>query len=316
MVVLIAALIGSGTASAAYPCGTDISSSTTITPASRITSATGSMNFSFTTQTSVSNASPRVIVTFPAGFNVSGASVSNASGISVGTASVSGQVVEIPATAQIGAGEKSFTLGPISNPGTTGSYAIDLEVRDQPGCKDSAQKAVAITGALSNVGMQAADLNAGATGNYTATFDTATNVAANGAVAVQFPSGYDVSGATYVSSQNLEAGTPTVSVSGRVVTVALVNTNPIAAGASKELVLGGIRNPLTGGTTGSFEIATADASGDIDSGTASGVTITGDAIPPAVTSFTTSTSSPTTSTSVTWSLVMDEVVTGVADGDF
>ncbi len=314
---LIAGLSVSTTASAAYPCGTDISSSTTITPTSRATSAPGSMTFSFTTQNNVSNANPRVIVTFPAGFSVAGASVSNVSGISAGAASVSGQVVTIPATAQIEVGAKSFTLSPIMNPGTTGSYDIDLEVRDNPGCQDSAQKSISITGPLSNVGVQAADLNAGATGNYTVTFDTATVVPASGTVKVAFPAGYDVSGATYASSQNLEAGTPLVSVSGRVVSVALGNTNSIATGGSrKELVLGGIRNPLAGGWTGNFEVATADASGELDSGSANSVSITGDALPPEVSSFTTSTASPTTSTSITWDLVMDEAVSGLVAGDF
>jgi len=318
--VVSAALAVAGSASvasAAYPCGTDISSSTSVTPATRATSGVGSVRFEFSTVNNVSNASPRVEVTFPAGFDLTGGvSVSNASGIAVGTASVSGQVVTIPATAQIATGAKAFTLGPIGNPSAVGSYDIDIEVRDQPGCKDSARKAVAVTGVLSGVSVTPANLNAGVTGTASVDFTTGTSIAAgSGQVVLRFPDGFDVSAAAFVSESGLGAsGSPTTTVSGQVVTVGLGNAALISPG-TKQLVLGGVRNPVSGGTTGTFEVLTADAYGYVDSGDAPAVTIAGEAIPPEVASFTSTTSSPTSDLSATWSLAMSESVSGLTTSD-
>ena len=86
------------------------------------------------------------------------------------------------------------------------------------------------------------------------------------------------------------------------------------------------------GTTYTVTVATCSASGTLaprlaaggvtdtagNTGPAvasSGTTITLDRVPPAVSSFTTAVTSPTASTSIAYSLVLDEAVTGLAPGD-
>jgi hypothetical protein len=102
-----------------------------VTPDTTVAGATGNVVVSFTT----SNAWPangKLVVTFPAGFDVSGASFVTASGVdgTFGTA-VAGQAVTLTrsgGTAAPGDSTPSITIGGITNPavsGTTGSYGLD-----------------------------------------------------------------------------------------------------------------------------------------------------------------------------------------------
>ncbi len=130
-------------------------------------------------------------------------------------------------------------------------------------------------GTLTSVTLSPASLAAGATGNVTVSFTTADRWSANGVLSVVFPSGFNVSGAGFVSFGNA-AGSATVAVVGQQVLVTRTSGGTVvAAGSALSVTLSGIKNPTTSGTTGSATVSTTTAQNvPIDTGTSAGVAIT------------------------------------------
>ena len=124
---------------------------TSVVPASLAAGATGNVVVTFTTANAVS--AGKVQVTFPAGFDVSGAGV-NASGTNIsGTLAldgVAGQIVTITgATISAGQAGAAFTLTGITNPtaaGGTGTFGIETQtIGGFPIDEDSSVAQVTIT---------------------------------------------------------------------------------------------------------------------------------------------------------------------------
>ncbi len=244
---------------------------TNVEPASLVAGATGNATVSFTTTNPVAN-NGKIKVTFPAGFDVSGATFGSVGGTLDGTATVSvaGQVVTITrtgGTTLAGGAAGSIVLGGIKNPtvsGSTGTYSIlTTTSADVSIDTDAAVTADTITpGALTATNVQPASLVASATGNATVTFTTTNPVANNGKIKVTFPAGFNVSGAGFGSVGGTLDGTATVSVAGQVVTITRTGGTTLAGGATGSVVLTGITNPGTTGSTGTYAILTT-TSGDV-----------------------------------------------------
>ena len=105
---------------------------------------------------------------------------------------------------------------------------------------------------LATTSVTPASLVAGATGNVTVDFTSVSAVPTTGDIEIEFPAGFNVSGAGLVSSSNI-AATVSVSAAGQIVTVASDAAGDIiAASTAAQVVLSGITNPQTAGTTGTF----------------------------------------------------------------
>ena len=254
-------------------------SSTSVTPATLLPQDTPNVTVAFTSANPIP-ADGKVRVTFPAGFDVSGAAFASATGIDgTATASVSGQTVTITRSndgTASAAGAKTVVLSGIVNPattGTTGTFALATELNDATLIDQGTAAAVTIaTGALTSASVTPASLLPQTPTSTSVAFTTADPLPANGAVVVTFPAGFNVAGATFTSFSGI-TGTGTVSVSGQTVTVTRSGGSSSAAGA-KTLVLGGIITPATTGATGTFSLATARSTGvQIDTGSAAAVTI-------------------------------------------
>jgi hypothetical protein len=240
--------------------------STNVEPTSLVASANGTVTVTFTTINSLPN-NGRVRVTFPAGFNVSGASGATCSSMDGGfTTSVSGQEVTITrngAGSPEAPGPQTCTINSITNPGSagsTGTYTITtLTGASQTIDNDSAVSADTITsatGALASTNVQPASLAAGATGAVTASFTTQNAIPANGKIAIEFPAGFDITGATGGTCSSMD-GTFVTSISGQRVTITRQNDGSLQAGGSAETcTVSGIKNPSTAGTTGTYSLAT------------------------------------------------------------
>jgi Ca2+-binding RTX toxin-like protein len=127
-----------------------------------------------------------------------------------------------------------------------------------------------------------ASLVPGATGKVTVAITTTQAVPANGTVRITFPAGFDLSGVaaavTFGGTDPFD-GTGSVNVSGQTVVVTRSGGTASPAG-SRTITLSGITNPGAAGPTGTFGIATTNATpADLETGTAAAVTLVSPAPP-------------------------------------
>lgn len=129
-----------------------------------------------------------------------------------------------------------------------------------------------LTGVTATAGKAAANVSS----LYTFSFSVEHPWPADGKLAITFPAGYNLSAAKAVPPR-LESGingTVTLNVTGSTVTLTRAGGTPATQGTKVTLAVDKIRNPLAGGGTGTFALATRNAlAQDIDDGTASGVNI-------------------------------------------
>jgi hypothetical protein len=273
-----------------------------VVPASLVTGAFGNATISFTTVNPIPQ-DGKIKVTFPAGFDISAANTLTASGLSgldgTWTASVSGQIITFTQTSGgvAGIGGKSLTIGSIRNPrvsGTTGTYAIQTTTSGNTlidtvsGVAGNAITAGALVGPPTVTPSQ---FVAGATGSATIDFQLGANnnpIPVNGQIQVIFPVGFNLAaanGATATINNSSLSGNWTATVGSTVIsTVTYPVLTLVQSGGSqinpgspstKSLTISGIRNPQISGTTGTYTVTVADATGAaIDKATAAGSAIT------------------------------------------
>jgi len=266
-----------------------------VTPASTVAGATGNVDVSFTTAHDWPSTG-KLDVVFPSGFDVSGASFVGASGVDgTFTAAAAGQTVTLTrsgGTTAAGGSTPSITLGGITNPlgsGTTSPYALSTRTPEGAVIDQGTAPGTTISpGTLTGASVIPATTVAGATGNVDVSFTTANQWPATGRLAIVFPSGFDVSGASFVGASGVN-GTFGASSSGQTVTLIRSGGTTAGAGSSPSITIGGITNPPVSGTTGLSTLSTRTPEGAvIDQGTAPGTTIdpgtlTGAAVTPSST---------------------------------
>jgi hypothetical protein len=271
--------INSGTAPGVTITPGALGGSPSVTPTSLVTSASGRVTVSFDTGHNLPGDST-FRITFPAGFDVSGASFLSAFAPDGTYAiAVSGQTVTLTRSGgSVFAGTVLLTLTGIRNPGvtgTTGTFSIETTVAGGATIDTGTAPGVSITspGALVNPAVAPASLVASAITNVDVSFSTTNPWPGDGKLTVEFPAGFDVSGTSLFSATGPDGFFLLVGVSGQVVTVQRIAGSSFTGSAV--LTLGGIHNPASAGPTGGFPLATTTAAADgIDSGTAPGVTIT------------------------------------------
>lgn len=266
--------------------GTGILSSVNVEPALLAVGAEGDVTVSFTSQSDLP-ADGRVVIDFGSGFNATGLSlVTNLLGVdggwsvSVSSGDGTNDVVTLirdgTGSAISGATAISLRLedevrNPLT-PGSTGAYLVTTRQSDGTIIDSGSASADNITSAsLSGVSLLPISQTVGALANQTLALTATSGIPADGKIKITYPSGFDLSKITTVSSADIN-GSLTVSVSGQDVIITRSGGTSISPGTViDDLLLGVIRNPVSPGASGSFQVATLTA-GDtvIDTGSAGG----------------------------------------------
>ncbi len=256
---------GSGKAgtSGAFIVNPDVLTSAAVVPVSLQTGFLGNVTFNFTTVNPIP-AGGQIVVVFPAGFSISGASGTTASSLlglnGTWTAIIDGQTLILTQTGgtATSSGLKRLMVGGIQNPASTGIYGpFAVTTKTGAGVFIDAGSAPAIpisSGLLTGTSITPASLNAGAIGNVNISFTSATTISIGGKIKVMFPSGFDVSNTVVTATTGL-TGTWIASISGQVVTCGQSDGGITAPGAIT-LTLSGIRNPQYSGNTGFYLVFT------------------------------------------------------------
>jgi len=121
-------------------------------------------------------------------------------------------------------------------------------------------------GTLTSTSVTPASLVSSVAGNVTVAFTTVTSIPANGIIQVTFPTSlaggftFSSGGTTAASSLSGLDGSLAVSISSNVLTMTRSGGTTSTAGA-KSFVLSHIMNPVSAGSTGTYQIQTQDGSG-------------------------------------------------------
>jgi len=254
--------------------------SVTASPDDAAAGATATYTVGFTTQSTIPEEG-WITVTFPGGFDVSGAGVNLVSGIGgTATVNVDLQTVEVQLDAGGGdsaAGAKTIEITGVVNTSSIGDYAVDVATLESGGgavIDDSAASSPDFTitgGALQSVSVSPGDDATGATNvTYTIGFTTVADIPDMGRLEFTFPSGFDVSGASISGVPTGVAGPFTVTTTTSTITVARDGGGGVAAPGAKEFVFDGIDNNTIGVTSQDVAIETQDSGGGTIDGPTSG----------------------------------------------
>lgn len=223
----------------------------------------------------------KVVIVYPAGFDVSNARVVSTSLDGSLAISVSAQTITLTrsgGTASVGG--RVIDLGGIINNATIGSYTLtSLTTKDSSNATidgPTASASFALTGGgLSNATLGVSTVGVEMAADYTLSFAIASTLPANGKIVVVFPSGVNVASAS-VKTSNL-TGAFSTSVSGQTVTVTRDNSGSATVPSTVTLTLTGIVNPTTPNSYALVSIVTqTTAAAEIDRATVlPAVTVTG-----------------------------------------
>jgi len=306
-----------------------------VEPQSLVVGAMGDVDVSFTTINTIP-ADGKIVVTFPSGFTLdSEGSVTASSATIDGTLAVgtSGQVVTITrsgGTEQAKASAEVITLTYIKNQpdtGSTGTYILKTTTSDDKTIDqktDVAANTITNGGSLTNTNVEPATRYAGVVEDVTVSFTTANPIPADGKIVVTFPAGFVLSSgaATAASSVGID-GTFAVSVDAVNRIATITRSGGTQQSATAEVItLTNIKNPTSGGTTGTYKIQTASSSGVstglIDQDTAvSADHIIGSLVSPAVTPASTPTQAGATPNyTISFTTVTLVPVSGTIEVDF
>ena len=251
---------------------TGLLSSTNVEPDTLVTSANTTQTATFTATNAVPS-DGKIVVGFPAGFNLSGVVAGSmvCSGLS-GSLSSSFSGTTITAVRSGGSATTAgaaftCTMTGITNPasaGTGGTYLI----RTTTSADVAIDEATAVTSdtfanttALTSTNVEPAVLTIPQTGNVTITFTSVFALSRSGKVNVTFPAGFNVASASGGTCAGMD-GTFATSVVGQVVTITRNGTTPSAAGA-KSCTLSNITSPMTIGAAGTYTISMTTNAGSL-----------------------------------------------------
>jgi hypothetical protein len=260
---------------------------TNVIPENQVANTVSRYTANFTTVNNLS-ADGRIKLTFPPGFDVSGAHSPHCSTMDGAfSVSTSGQDVLISrsatGTSQPGAAESCFVRGikaPADPTTNAGAYAIET----QDGLGNPTDSTSTILGdsffastTLTTTNVAPASLIAGAVTLNTITFTTVTTTPIGAKIRITYPSGFTLQSTSTADCTTI-AGTETTSITGNIITIQTNITAGEAAGA-ESCTLTGVMNPTVSGSTGVYSIEVLDESTD-NNVVASNLAVTADTITP------------------------------------
>lgn len=235
-----------------------------VTPASLLTAATGNVGVAFTTADAIP-ANGRIVVTFPAGFNVAGASgATPGTGID-GTLAVttSGQSVILTRSGgtDAAAGGLDLTIAGITNPaymGTTGTFGIrtesgaagfpDIDSGTAPGVEIEANTTGGSAAFTSDVAGSLSDMT------YTWTVG-ANTIDADGKILITMPAGFDLARVGAVTLGGID-GTHSTTVNAGAGTILVTRTAGTVASGTVSVTVRRILMPPVSGPTAAIALQT------------------------------------------------------------
>ena len=255
-------------------------SSTNVAPASLAAGTVGNVGVSFTT-TSAIPADGKIVVTMPTSLGSGYTLDSGGSTSVVATTSIDGVLTTlvsgaVATTTRSGGtssspGAKSITLSYIKNPdltGSTGTYKIKTTGSDGVTIEeDIAVTADTITaGALSSTNVEPTSLESATTTTLTVSLTTTNTLASNGKIVVTLPTSlaggftFDNGGTTAVGNITGIDGSLSLSVASNVATLTRTGGSSFSPGAIS-FTLSYVKNPVSTGSTGVYQIKTTNSSG-------------------------------------------------------
>lgn len=259
---------------------------TSVAPADLKAGATSTVTIEFTTHQAL-NTSDNINITFPSGYDVSGATNAICASISgtVAITNITGQTFTIDRQGdgddEAGGSAASCTVDDIVNPtvsGTTGDYTIRTYNATSNTVMD---EDTTVTGStitpndLTGVTIEQNTTIAGATAQVHVNFTTTNDIPTGGFLNVTFPGTYDVTGATGATCSSEDGGDTTfaTSIDGQTVRIEFQGAGEPAA--AETCTIDGIVNPGVPAAGANFEVRTTDTS---DAVIDEDATVTGPAI--------------------------------------
>ena len=168
-----------------------------------------------------------------------------------------------------------LTLSEIKNPsvsGPTGVFVVATTtsiVSEPIDMRENVISQNIVPGVLSTVAVTPISMTAGATTNALVSFTTSNGnaVPADGQIIVTFPSGFNLTGVTSVSSASDVNGILDIQsgIEGQTITISRLSNGTIISGGSiiDDLIIQNVRNPQISGNTDTFVVQTATSTGSL-----------------------------------------------------
>jgi len=239
------------------------------TPASLLTGANGNVSVTFTTANAIP-ADGRIVVTFPAGFNVAAASgATPGTGID-GTLAVttSGQSVILTRSggSDAAAGAKALTIAGITNPaymGTTGTFGIRTEsgASGFPDIDSGTAPAVEIEADTTDGAAAFTSDIAGSLSDMTYTWTVGANtIDSDGKILITMPSGFDLTRVGTVTLGGID-GTHSTTVNAGAGTILITRTAGTVASGTVSVTVRRLLMPSVSGPTAAIALQTQTSGG-------------------------------------------------------
>ncbi len=234
------------------------------------TSAVTTHQIDFTTYTDIP-ADGKIVIIFPAGFNVTSTSFNSWSGFdgsqSITTSSQTVTIIRDGAGATSTAGAKYIKLDSITNTSTINTnYTVIVETQDSAsatldGPTTSFQFSVCANSCHASTYHIPWSSTISASTTHTTKFTTASTTPANGKIKITFPTGFDISSATVTKLSGVGGSFNfTQSTSSQTITITNASTSAMAAGANYA-VINGITNQSIASSTYYAILETATTTG-------------------------------------------------------
>ncbi len=217
---------------------------TSISATSVLTTQTAEYRIIFSPETGLLE-NDTVTITFPNGFNISGASLDSLPGYTI--QSISGQTITFLTTSfgvVDAAGFGTIIIQNIVNPSLVGTYSLQVATSTDTSAGSNSIDIAAGGSSVSLTSVAASIILTSQTAQYRILFSPETGLTENSTVTLTFPSGFDISNASVGTLQSYTIQ----SISGQTITLVATSFGVVSAGSFGTIILQNIVNPSVAGT--------------------------------------------------------------------
>lgn len=253
-----------------FPAASFAMSTTNVQPGNLVQNNRTTASATFTTAVTLPSTG-KVKITFPVGYDVSGVTSGACSTLNGAlSTSISGQTITLTrdgsGSAEL-AGAQTCTLTGVKNPsatGASGTYIIQItDANDTILDQDIAvaSDTIIAPGTIITANVQPENQVEGAISLQTISYTSLNSLPADGRIQVEFPAGYDVSGAYAPTCSTMDDGF-SVTTTGQIVTILRGGSGTAQAAGAETCTIRGIKAPPAGTPAGTYQIRTQDSLGN------------------------------------------------------